>query len=150
MQDLASLIPQVYPGRQPNELDTLRASTWWSGHLSERILNNAQPVRLSHGTLIIHTTTSAWAHSLTFEAETFLEGLSRAVPGRIHKLSFRVGPMPDIPKRPEPEPQLSMAALTQLPDVVARQLARIEDDDLRETVARTAAVSLANLERSRK
>jgi hypothetical protein len=114
--------------------------------LPPRILRNARPVKLMRGVLVVHTSNSAWANTLQLECETLLAKVKRVAPdARIRKLLFRAGPMPDV-ALPMPHTPLVMNGgipLKELPDEIARELARIHNDDLREAVGRAAAVGLA-------
>ncbi len=145
MAGLSSLLLQAYPGKSKEELQAVRVFGAWAKALSVRIVRNAQPVKLLRGTLTVHTATSAWANTLQLETDALLAALQRKVPDvRVRKLVFRVGPMPNaatIIALEEPPPKT--VPMTTLPDDVARELARIGDDELREAVARAAAVGLA-------
>jgi hypothetical protein len=144
MADLSQLVRRVYPKREPEELKTLRACGWWQRAVSERVLANARPVRLDGTVLSLHTSTGAWANTLQLESDGLLRRmreLSRDC--RITELRFRVGKLPELtaPLRALPEPQPTVP-LAELPDDVARELARIRDDKLRDSVARAVAMGL--------
>jgi hypothetical protein len=148
MQGLSALLMQAYPGKTKEELQAVRVFGGWAKALSARIVHNAQPVKLWKGTLTVHTATSAWANSLQLESESLLAALNRKVPEvRVRKLVFRVGPLPNastlLPPEPEPEPVVPASVL---PDDVARELARISDDGVREAVARAAAAGLGEVQ----
>jgi hypothetical protein len=146
MADLSQLVRAVYPKREPPELQTLRACHWWQRAVSERVLANARPVRLDGGVLTLHTTSAAWANTLQLESENLLakmRELSREC--RLTELRFRVGRMPDpaTPLRALPEPPKTVP-LIELPEDVARELAHIRDDRLRDSVRRAVAMGLGN------
>ena len=145
MENLSSLVAKVYPGKSSDELAAVRVFGAFMRTLSPRVLHNARPVRFQRGVLTVHAINGAWANSLQLESESILVRLRRMTPGvRLNKLVFRAGPLPDatLPLPPDPEPVRSVA-LDQLPDDIARELARIGDDDLREAVARAALMGLA-------
>jgi hypothetical protein len=145
MENLSSLVAKVYPGRGREELAAVRVFGAFMRALSPRVLQNARPMRFARGVLTIHTVNSAWASSLQLESESILARITRLTPGlRIAKLVFRSGPLPDaaIPIPPEPPPKRSIA-LDKLPEDIARALAQIHNDALREAVARAALVGLA-------
>ena len=145
MENLSSLVAKVYPGRGSEELQAVRVFGAFMRILSPRVVRNARPVRFQRGVLTVHTINGAWATSLSLESESILVRLRKALPGlRLGKLVFRSGPLPDaaVPLPPDPEPVRSVA-LDKLPDDVARELARISDDDLREAVTRAALMGLA-------
>jgi hypothetical protein len=146
MENLSALVAKVYPGRKPEELAAVRVFGAFMRALSPRILRNARPTRFARGVLTVHTVNSAWASSLQLESESILARITRLTPGlRISKLVFRSGPLPDaaLPMAEEAEPKRSIA-LEKLPDDVARALAQIHDDTLREAVARAALMGLAD------
>jgi hypothetical protein len=145
MENLSTLVAKVYPGRGQEELAAVRVFGAFMRALSPRVLRNARPVRFVRGVLTVHTINSAWANSLQLESESILARFSRVAHGvRITKLVVRSGPLPDaaLPIPPEDPPERSVA-LERLPEDVARALAGIHDDALREAVARAALMGLA-------
>jgi hypothetical protein len=146
MENLSALVARVYPGRSREELDAVRAFGAFIRALSPRILRNARPVKLFRGTLVVHTSNSAWANSLQLECENLLAKVMRSTPdARIRKLLFRAGPMPDaaLPLPHTPLVATRGIPLRELPEEIARALSRIHNDGLREAVARAASVGLA-------
>lgn len=146
MENLSALVARVYPGRSREELDAVRAFGAFMRALSPRILRNARPVKLMRGTLIVHTSNSAWANSLQLECESLLAKLKRVAPdARIRKLLFRAGPLPEaaLPLPHTPLIKNSGIPLKELPEEIARELARIHNDEVREAVAKAASVGLA-------
>jgi hypothetical protein len=100
-------------------------------------------VKLERGTLIIHTRTAAWAHELSFHEADLLAAI-RARVGAVARLRIRVGPMPPPPKPPKPPPpKVEPLRPGQLPGDVARALAHVEDDALRDALTKAACTSLA-------
>jgi hypothetical protein len=110
------------------------------------VLKNARPVRFARGVLTVHTVNSAWASSLQLESESIITRITRLTPGlRLSKMVFRSGPLPDAALPiPEEAPPKRSVALDKLPDDVARALAHIHDDSLREAVTRAALMGLAD------
>jgi predicted nucleic acid-binding Zn ribbon protein len=117
----------------------------WPGVVGDPIARNAWPARLGRdGTLHVATASAAWAFELAQLEGELLDRLRRAAgeaaPAR---LRFALGRLPEAsadaeaaePSRPEP----SAADL----DAAARLASAIEDEELRATVARAAAQSLA-------
>jgi hypothetical protein len=118
----------------------------WPDLVGEQIARNAWPARLARdGTLHVATSSSAWAFELAQLAPEVL-GRMRAAVGTAAPASLRFAPgrlpTPPLPsaggaqkdvREPTPE-QVSQAA---------ELAARIEDENLREVVAKTAAQSLA-------
>ncbi|MBN1655122.1 MAG: DUF721 domain-containing protein [Deltaproteobacteria bacterium] len=122
----------------------LRAFAWWRDIVTPRIFKNARPARLWRGVLTIHTSTSAWANLLQYDSESYLaEIIKRAPEAKIKAIRFRVGPVPPIqqPRQEKSAPPAS-PPITDLPEVVARALAKISNDKVRNAVAKAAAAGL--------
>jgi hypothetical protein len=140
------LVARVYPSQSREELDAIRAFGGFMRALSPRILRNARPVKLMRGTLIVHTSNSAWANSLQLESTALLAKIKRVAPdARVRRLMFRAGPMPDS-AAPMPHTPLVPARgvpLRELPEELARELVRIHHDALRDAVTKAASVGLA-------
>jgi len=145
LERLGPLIGKVYPAQQPEEARAMRLFGCWSKVVSKRIFQNARPVGFRNGVLTVHTATAAWANALTFESAQILAKLRARLPDvTVQRIAFRVGRLPEVPEQVEPrKPAPVLVPLSQLPEDFARELARIQDDGLRESVARAAAVSLA-------
>ena len=118
----------------------------WPDAVGATVARNAWPARLARdGTLHVNAVSSTWAFELGRLAETILEQLRpELAEGTPPALKFVPGPVP------EPEPELSPEAAANAPRPpaehvaeAARAAAAIEDEELRETVARAAAASLA-------
>lgn len=143
---LAKIVQNVYPGRAPEDLGAIRIFAWWDRAVPPRIAANARPVRLTNGTLIVHCRTSAWANDLEFVRVQLLQSAQRFAPQTVKALKIRVGPVPEMTLRRKQEDDVLPVPLSQLPGELARALAGIHDDTVRETVARTAATSLGRKE----
>lgn len=143
-RSLSELLRRVYPSREPEDAAAIRVFTWWRRAVPARVLARARPVRLHHGTLYIHTASPAWAQELDHLKPQLLASVQKHAPeARIRELRFKTGPLPETPKgsRPErkrPEP----VAVAALPETLARTLAGIDDDALREAISSAAAVGL--------
>jgi len=143
LEPVGKVLTRVYPA--PDQLDAAKAFAWWSRAVPERIVEHARPVKLMHGVLIVHVSSSVWAHELHYLAEDLLSELRKNVPtSGVQKLRFKVGPLPDLPKparspAPPPEP----VKLASLPEDLGRALGRIHDDALRRTITEAATTSLA-------
>jgi hypothetical protein len=146
MENLSSLVAKVYPGRSREDLEAVQAFGAFMRALSQRVLRNARPVKLFRGTLTIHTSNSAWANSLQLESVGVLAKLKRVTPGvRVSRLVFRAGPLPDaaLPMPHTPLEPAKRIELRSIPEELARELARIHNDALREAVTKAAATGLA-------
>jgi hypothetical protein len=139
-------VAKVYPGRGREDIEAVQAFGAFMRALSPRVLHNARPVKLSRGVLFVNTANSAWANSLQLESEGVLAKLKRVSPNvRVRKLVFRSGPLPDaaLPMPHTPLVVTHRIELRTLPEELARGLARIQHDALREAVSRAVAVGLS-------
>jgi hypothetical protein len=146
MENLSALVTRVYPAQSRDELDAVLAFGAFMRAMSPRVLRNARPIRLSRGTLFVNTSNSAWANTLALESTALLAKLKRMGPqARVRRLVFRAGPLPDtaLPLAALPLAKPHGLSLSELPEDIARGLARIHDDALREAVKRAASVGLA-------
>lgn len=143
LESIGKLLPGIYPA--PQQLMAAKAFAWWSRSVPPRILEHARPVKLSHGVLVVHVSSSAWANELHYLGEDFLKQIRKHAPeSGIQKLRFKVGPLPDLPKRPrERPPAPAPVRLAALPEELGRALSKIHDDALRQTVTDAATTSLA-------
>ena len=143
LESVDALLKNVYPA--PDQLDAAKVFTWWGRAVPARILNNARPVRLSHGTLVVHVTSSVWANELHYLSEDLLTRLREFAP-QIHvkKIQFRVGTLPELrAHRPQPAPAPEPVHLASLPEELGRALGRVHDDALREAITQAATTTLA-------
>lgn len=118
----------------------------WPRVVGATVARNAWPARLARdGALHVNAASSTWAFELGRLGETILTQL-RAELGEATPpaLKFAPGPVP------EPDTAEGERASRAAPEVAeehraeaARLASRIEDEELRELVARTAAASLA-------
>jgi hypothetical protein len=118
----------------------------WPEAVGDTVTRNAWPARLARdGTLHVNTASSTWAFELGRLAPTNLEQLrSELGEATPPSLKFAPGPLP------EPTVNVSDGPSRQAPDVApehreqaAEIAAAIDDEELREYVARAAAASLA-------
>ena len=118
----------------------------WPGAVGETVARNAWPARLSRdGTLHVNAASATWAFELGRLAPQILEQL-RAELGDATPPTLRFAPGPI----PEPEAEAAELRAPPRPEVgpehrseAAEIAAGIEDEELREYVARAAAASLA-------
>jgi hypothetical protein len=112
----------------------------WPAAVGETIARNAWPARFQRdGTLVVHARDSVWAFELTQQAAEIASRLPGSPP-----LKFVPGPLP------EPSSETTSAAPEALPEATLEQArqaadwaAAIEDEELRDAVARAARASLA-------
>lgn len=152
MQTLGGLMRKVYPAHAPDEAHAIRLLGCWGRVVSERILANARPVHYRGAVLTVHTTSASWANALSLEAPALMGKLRvRAPDVPLQRLVFKVGRLPDLPEQIKPQPPPpQLLALDALPEDVARELARVNNDGLRERLARAITISLAEPVRRRK
>jgi hypothetical protein len=110
----------------------------WPAAVGPDIARNAWPARFQRdGTLIVHTHDAIWAFELGHRAAEIAERL----PGR-PPLKFVPGPLPAA-AAPEEAVQAPPAATLEQERQAAEWASSIEDEELRQAVARAAAASLA-------
>jgi hypothetical protein len=134
----------VYPGREPDDVASIRVFHWWRKAVPDRVFRRARPVRLHAGTLYVNTATSAWASELEAWKEKLMASMRRHAPeARVRAIRFRVGPLPELSPGSRPEraatPPVIVAAL---PETLARTLAAIDDDELREAIGSAARIAI--------
>ncbi|MET0388988.1 MAG: DciA family protein [Polyangiales bacterium] len=146
-ENVRVLVARIYPSQSREELEAIQAFGAFARALSQRVLRNARPVKLMRGTLFVNTSNSAWANTLQLESTALLAKLKRVAPeARVRRLVFRAGPLPDAALPPPHTPLVAakQVPLRELPEDLARELARIHDDTLRDAVSKAARVGLAS------
>src|SRR5579884_1545784 len=109
----------------------------WPAAVGAEIARNAWPARFQRdGTLIVHTKDAIWGFELGHRAAE----ISARLPGS-PPLTFLPGPLPEPPAEEAAEPP--PAATLEQRRQAAEWAASIEDEALREAVAKAAAASLA-------
>jgi hypothetical protein len=112
----------------------------WPAAVGDEIARNAWPARFQRdGTLIVHTRDAIWGFELTSRAAE----ISARLPGR-PPLRFIPGPLPEpgaagAAEAAEGPPPATLEERSR----AAEWAAAIEDEELRDLVARAAAASLA-------
>jgi hypothetical protein len=130
----------------PMEGDMTAIVRVWTAAVGETVARNACPARLARdGTLHVNTASATWAFELGSLAPTILEQLrnelGEAAPPR---LRFAPGPIPDpLAEASELGAATPLEIAPEDRAEAARVAATIEDDELRELVARAAAAGLA-------
>jgi hypothetical protein len=112
----------------------------WEAAVGPEIARNAWPARYQRdGTLIVHTKDAIWGFELGHRAAE----ISDRLPGK-PPLKFVPGPLPEPGRGPaQTTVQGSPPATVDQQAQAAEWAAVIEDEGLRELVARAAAASLA-------
>jgi hypothetical protein len=111
--------------------------TVWVAAVGAEIAHNAWPARTqADGTLVVHVRDAIWGFELTQRASE----ISRRLPGQ-PRLRFVPGELPD--PVPDPESPPAVEATPEQAREAASLVARIEDQDLRESVAKAIKAGLA-------
>jgi hypothetical protein len=112
----------------------------WEAAVGPEIAQNAWPARFQRdGTLIVHTRDAVWGFELGQRAAEITERLP-AKPA----LKFVPGPLPELGNEPtQATPVGSPPVTLEQQERAAEWAANIEDEDLRNLVAKAAALSLA-------
>jgi hypothetical protein len=117
----------------------------WPAAVGDAIARAAWPQRIARdGTLLVATTSSAWAFELGLLADEILAKLAAAVgEGSPAAVKFAPGPVPSPPALLAPTVSTAPAIDEETRRLAERLTAGIGDEELRETIARAAAASLA-------
>src|SRR3954468_23829471 len=118
----------------------------WPAAVGDEIARNAWPARFQRdGTLIVHTRDSVWGFELTHRADEIGARLPRKP-----KVKFVPGPLP------EPSAEVSRDPVPGMPEATLEQArtaagwaSAIEDEELREAVAKAARASLVRASNNR-
>jgi hypothetical protein len=112
----------------------------WPDAVGPEIARHAWPARFQRdGTLLVHARDAVWSFELTHQAAEISSRLPNTPP-----LKFVPGPLPEAaPEAPSATPQGPPPATAEQAAQVAGWTAEIEDEELRELVARAARASLA-------
>jgi hypothetical protein len=118
----------------------------WPAAVGEAIARNAWPARLARdGTLHVATSSSSWAFELAQLAPSLLTSLRDAL-GEAAPAALRFGPgkLPEpVPPASERAPRPAVEPALEERELAAALASGIEDEALRDLVARAAAASLA-------
>lgn len=128
--------------RVPSSVETSPISARdWSAAVGTRIAARTRPIQLERGVLLIRAASATWAQELTLLSDAIIAQLrGRSV--HVRALRFRVGHV-EAPARPPVHREVRTAPpAAPLPPSVKRELALVEDVELREAIARAAAKNL--------
>jgi hypothetical protein len=123
----------------------------WPTAVGDAIARAAWPQRIARdGTLLVATASSAWAFELALLADEILQKLAAAVgkdaPGAV---KFAPGPIPAPPAPPVSEALRPPVVDDDTRLLAAELTSAMRDEELRETITRAAAASLAKAASSR-
>ena len=110
----------------------------WPEAVGEAIAQNAWPARIARdGTLHVHAADAIWAFELGQRAQEIAERV------RVERIRFAPGPLPAFSEEPATQPAAAPEPRPEHLEQAASLTAGIEDEELREAVARAVAASLA-------
>jgi hypothetical protein len=120
-------------------LETARMIAAWEEAVGDGIARNAWPARVARdGTLHVHTADSVWAFELGQRGPEIAERLG------VRAVRFAPGPLPEPGEDALAEVSRPVVEPGEWERAAAAEIASpIEDEELRELVARAAAASLA-------
>ena len=114
----------------------------WEAAVGPEIARNAWPARvMRNGTLVVHTSSAAWAFELGHLESRVRESLGSVSPP---KLRFVVGPLPEPVTGEEATRHNAVEPSGEHLAAAAELASPIADENLRKIVAKAAALSLAN------
>jgi predicted nucleic acid-binding Zn ribbon protein len=114
----------------------------WREAVGGRIADRAEPISLVSGVLTIRAATSVWANELSMLSTTLIARLDdRKV--AVKELRFRVGPIQSALRPPERRVSQAVPSPAPIPADLARELGKVEDEELRRAIAHAASRSLA-------
>jgi predicted nucleic acid-binding Zn ribbon protein len=129
-----------------DEVRAQRVLTEWSDLVGAKISSRTRPYGVTERVLVIEVASSAWLHELNLLKAQILSGLLERLgePRLFDDLKFRLAgrsggrptlirpkPRPGPPPRPLPAPATGAAR-----EQIAREVENIDDDELRELIAR--------------
>ncbi len=105
----------------------------WEEAVGPEVARRAQPADFGRGRLTVRVTNSVWMQQLRLQARYLKRSLNRALGEELVKeITFRLGPVRS--KTSESRPPVVVP--TEVKEALARELAHIEDEDLREAFLR--------------
>ena len=114
---------------------------WWRA-VGPRVAERARPMRLVRGELTVRVASPTWGQELSFLAPTIIDRLTK-LGFAVERLRFFVGPVEPPLRRPEPAPPKRVPPPAKLPPPLVHVLSVVDDEALREAIARAAAANLA-------
>ena len=110
----------------------------WPEAVGEAIAQNAWPARLARdGTLHVHAADAIWAFELGQRAQEIAQRVG------VERIRFAPGPLPAFSEEPTTQRAAAPAPRPEHLERAAEMTSGIEDEELRETVVRAVAASLA-------
>jgi hypothetical protein len=113
----------------------------WAAAVGARIAERTRPIAIENGVLVVRAATSVWASELSLLSEPLIARLRAAGIG-VRALRFRVGTI-DPPDQAVEARTAKVPAPIALDGKVARSIARVKDDELRDLITQAASTNLA-------
>jgi hypothetical protein len=113
----------------------------WAAAVGARIAERTRPMAIEDGVLVVRAATSVWASELSLLSDALLARL-RAAGVTVRALRFRVGTI-EPPERAIELRTSKVPSPVDLDPQVARSIARVKDDELREAITAAARSNLA-------
>jgi hypothetical protein len=128
-------------GEGPGGADLADLASRWAEAVGETIARNAWPARRRRdGTVLVHTSSSAWAQELTLLEEQVRGKLGPNAP----RLRFAVGALPEAGRESVPDEGRSLHRPTATEDAQAAEMTReVSVEAVREAIRKACALSLA-------
>ena len=121
----------------------------WRAAVGARIADQAIPISLERGTLVVRVRSSTWASELSMLSDMILARLHHHELD-VRRLVFRTGRL-ELPQRPiERRETRTVPAPVPLPAIVRREVEGVADDELREAIASAASRALATFNESQR
>jgi hypothetical protein len=115
----------------------------WRAAVGPKIADRARPTGLERGVLIVTVVTSVWANELSMLAPQLIAKLAERGFAEVKSLRFRVGPLDRIEGIQQKKDYRRIPPPVPLAPELERSLAKIDDEDLRDTIERAARANLA-------
>ena len=113
----------------------------WAAAVGARIAERTRPLAIENGVPVVRAATSVWASELQLLSDALLARLRAAGVG-VRALRFRVGTI-DPPERSTELRVAKVPRPIEIDPQVARVIARVKDDELRELITLAARSNLA-------
>jgi hypothetical protein len=114
----------------------------WYDAVGDRVARRTRPIRLERKVLTVRAATAVWAQELSFLATAIVKRL-KALGCDVETLRFCVGPVEAPSRAPKALAVKWVPPPRPLPMGLSLALAKVEDPDLRRTIARAATANLA-------
>jgi hypothetical protein len=140
-ETLGVLLSRASPDDESRRAAPLPPRAWYDA-VGDRVARRTRPIRLERNVLTVRAATAVWAQELSFLAPTIIKKLA-ALGCPIESLRFVVGPVEAPSRAAKPLPIKKIPLARPLPKDLSATISRVDDPDLRRTIARAATANLA-------